>query len=216
MIIYSVYEYYHPPPTPPLKGGEERQGRNNKHMQTNTSVSQIPEPPFARFLFSDTRMALVWLVVRLYVGWEWLYAGWEKIQNPVWVGPKAGVAVQGFLNAAIQKTSGAHPDVQDWYASFLQNFVMQHTTAFSYLVSYGELLVGIALILGVLTGIAAFFGVFMNFNYLFAGTVSSNPILGLLGLLLIFAWRNAGWLGIDRFLLPLLGTPWEKGKLFRN
>jgi hypothetical protein len=41
----------------------------------------------------------------------------------------------------------------------------------------GELLVGIGLIVGALTGIAAFFGVFMNMNLLLAGAVSINQII---------------------------------------
>ncbi|HZP97559.1 MAG TPA: hypothetical protein VFC31_14670, partial [Candidatus Limnocylindria bacterium] len=39
----------------------------------------IEDPPIARFLFSDTRMALVWLLLRVYVGWAWLEAGWHKV-----------------------------------------------------------------------------------------------------------------------------------------
>ena len=42
-------------------------------------VIQIPEPPIARFLFADTRMAWLWLIVRLYVGYEWLTAGLDKL-----------------------------------------------------------------------------------------------------------------------------------------
>jgi len=37
-------------------------------------VTQIPEPAVTRFLFADTRMAWLWLIVRLYVGYEWLTA----------------------------------------------------------------------------------------------------------------------------------------------
>ena len=32
-------------------------------------------------------------------------------------------------------------------------------------------------------------------------------------ILLILAWKNAGYLGIDRFLLPMFGTPWLQPKL---
>ena len=31
-----------------------------------------------------------------------------------------------------------------------------------------------------------------------------------MGVLLILAWKNAGFIGLDRFLLPLLGTPWKQ------
>lgn len=178
--------------------------------------SQIPEPAVAKFFFADTKLSFLWLLLRVWVGWEWAVAGWEKVINPVWVGPKAGVAVAGFLHGAILKTTGPHPDVSGWYADFITNFALPNSAIFSYVIAFGELLVGIALILGIFTGIAAFFGAFMNMNYLFAGTVSVNPLLFLLQLFLILAWRVAGFWGLDRYLLPLLGTPWQEGKIFKK
>jgi thiosulfate dehydrogenase [quinone] large subunit len=180
-----------------------------------SSVTQIPEPPLSRFLFADTRLAWLWFILRIYIGWQWLVAGYEKIISPVWVGPKAGVAITGFLMGALQKAQGTHPDVSGWYAIFIHNIALPNASTFSYLVAYGELFVGVALILGIFTGIAAFFGGFMNMNYLFAGTVSINPFMFLIELFLILAWRIAGWYGLDRFLLPFLGTPWQPGKLFK-
>jgi thiosulfate dehydrogenase (quinone) large subunit len=169
----------------------------------------IPEPKLAKFLFADTRVAWVWLLLRLYVGYEWVMAGWEKAMSAAWVGSHAGTALQGFLSAAVAKASGANPAVQGWYAAFINGVALPHAVIFSYLVTFGELAVGAGLVLGAFTGIAAFFGAFMNLNYLFAGTVSVNPLLLLIELFLILAWRNAGWLGLDRWLLPWLGVPWE-------
>jgi thiosulfate dehydrogenase [quinone] large subunit len=53
-------------------------------------------------------------------------------------------------------------------------------------------------ILGSLTITAAFFGLLMNFMFVFAGTVSTNPWLMLLGLLVVVAGTNAGRFGLDR------------------
>ena len=106
--------------------------------------------------------------------------------------------------------------MQGWYAWFLQNLVLPNAAFWSYLVAWGEVLVGIALILGIFTGIAAFFGSFMNINYLLAGTVSTNPILFVIALFLILAWKTAGWWGLDRWVLPLLGTPWKPGYIFHS
>ena len=177
---------------------------------------EIPEPPISKFFFADTRLSWFWLVVRIYVGWEWLSAGWEKVMSPLWIGPKAGVALKGFIMGALQKTGGSHPDVYGWYGNFLKNFVLLNAASFSHIVAWGEVGVGVGLILGVFTGISAFFGAFMSMNYLFAGAVSINPLLFLLELFLVLAWRVAGFIGLDRFLLPILGTPWFPGKAFKK
>ncbi len=196
---------------------------NNTQLMRPKSATQIPEPPIARFLFADTRMAWLWLIVRLYVGYEWLTAGWEKLtgysisigsfgvasNGGPWVfSGHDGAAIKGFVAGAVAQSHGANPAVQSWYSAFLQTFVLPHAAVFAYLITFGEVLVGIALILGLLTGIASFFGIVMNLNYLLAGAVSTNPILGVLALFLILAWRVAGYYGLDHYVLPLLGTPW--------
>jgi thiosulfate dehydrogenase (quinone) large subunit len=179
---------------------------------------EIPEPNITRFLFADTRLAPLWTIIRLYVGYEWLIAGWNKFTNPagVWVGEKAGAAVTGFLNGALNKTTGDHPDVQGFYAWFIQNVALPNATLMSYLVTFGEIFVGIALILGLFTGIAAFFGGFLNTNFLLAGTVSSNPVLFILATFLVLAWRTAGYWGLDRWVLPKVGVPGAPGELFKR
>jgi thiosulfate dehydrogenase [quinone] large subunit len=82
-------------------------------------------------------------------------------------------------------------------------------TWFAPLVAYGEFLVGVGLIVGAFVGIAAFFGAFLNWNFLMAGAASTNGMLFALAIVLILAWKVAGWYGLDRFLLPILGTPWK-------
>jgi thiosulfate dehydrogenase [quinone] large subunit len=195
-----------------------------------TTAAQIPEPPIARFLFADPRMAGFWLVVRLYVAYEWLTAGIDKLTGHSFAfgsdfgafDPKTqwvfngheGTAIKGFASFALTKSGGAHPDVQGFYAWFLREVVLPHASVFAYLITFGEVAVGLGLLVGALTGIAAFFGLFMNLNYLLAGTVSTNPVLGIAALGLVLAWRVAGYYGLDRWLLPLLGTPWT-GSLAR-
>lgn len=176
------------------------------------NVAELPQPAIFYFLFSSTSLSWLWFLIRIYVGWQWLVAGWEKIINPVWVGDKAGVAVAGFLTHALTKTSGAHPDVQSWYAFFIHTVALPNAQIFSYMVSFGEFFVGIGLILGLFTGIAAFFGAFMNMNYLFAGTVSINPTLLILEIPIILAWRTAGGIGLDRFIFPLIDNQGKKGR----
>lgn len=181
-----------------------------------SSDVSIKANPLTHFLFHDTNSAVLWLVVRVYVGLSWFTAGLDKVQSSEWVGSGAGPALKGFVLGAIGKSSGQHASVQGWYADFLNGFVVPNAATFSYVVAFGELLVGIALIIGAFTGVAAFFGAFMNMNYMLAGTTSTNPILGFLELFLILAWRVAGYYGADRWVLPAIGTPWELGAAFRR
>ena len=169
-----------------------------------TSRYSVKTSPLSFFFFFSTKSSAFWLLVRLYVGWEWLSAGWEKLQNATWVGNLAGQSLTGFVQGALTKAGGAHPAVQSWYATFLEQVVLSHPVFWSYLVTWGEILVGLALILGFLVGVSAFFGFFMNLNYLLAGTVSTNPILLVLGVVLILSWRVAGYYGLDRYVLPKL------------
>ncbi|MNH91116.1 hypothetical protein D3C73_436670 [compost metagenome] len=171
----------------------------------------IPENPVSNFLFNNTRSGLLWLVIRVYLGYAWLSAGWGKVNNPKWVGADAGAGLTGFIKGSISKAE-AGKDVTSWYASFLENMVLPNAKLFSYFVAFGEVLVGLGLILGLLTGIATFFGAFMNASFLFAGTLSTNPLLFILATWLVLGWKVAGWYGLDRWALPLLGTPWN----FRN
>lgn len=164
----------------------------------------ISQSPFAHFFTADVRSAPFWLIVRLYLGWQWLMAGWEKVMNPAWFGADAGAAIQGFVQGALGKTAGAYPDVQMWYASFLQSAVLPYPTAWANAIAVGEVLVGLGLIAGFVTGTAAFFGFFMNLNFLLAGTVSVNPVFLVLALGIMLAHRVAGYWGVDRYIMPSL------------
>lgn len=170
---------------------------------------EISDPPITKLVFSDTRFAWIWLPLRIYLGWQWIDASQHKIFDAKWV--VTGEALKGYwLNAL--KTDPRPVIAFDWYRQFIQFLVdSQAYTWFAKVVAYGELLVGIALILGAFTGIAAFFGGFMNWNFMMAGSASTNPFLFTVAVLLILAWKTAGYWGLDRYLLPFLGTPWRPG-----
>src|SRR5437867_4249845 len=97
----------------------------------------------------------------------------------------------------------------DWYRTFIQFMIDNHWEGFfGKVIAFGETAVGVALILGAFIGIAAVGGAFMNLNFMLAGSASTNPVLLLLGFLLVLAWKTAGYIGLDRYLLPTLRTPW--------
>ena len=169
----------------------------------------IQDPPFVQKLTSHPLAAWLWLPLRIYLGWQWLEAGIHKVEDVKWVG--TGEALMGFWQRAVAIPEGGRPAITyDWYRTFLQGLLdAQAYTWFAKLVAYGEVLIGIALIIGAFTGIAAFFGGFMNFNFMLAGSASTNPMLFAIAVALILAWKVAGYVGADFFLLRFLGTPWK-------
>lgn len=172
----------------------------------------IHNPPIARFLFEDTRMAPVWLIVRVLLGWAWLEPGMHKLSDPGWM--QTGDALKAFWTRAVAMPDApAKPPITfDWYRSFIQSMLDSGSyTWFAKLVAIGETAIGIALIIGAFVGIAAFFAAFMNWNFMLAGSTSSNPLLFVAAIFLLLAWKTAGYYGLDRWLLPRLGTPWTPG-----
>lgn len=175
---------------------------------------QVTDPAIARWLFSETRLAWIWIPVRFYVAYVWLTSGWGKLNNPAWM--ETGEALKGYWLNALK--IDPRPIIYfDWYRQFIQFLVdNQAWVWFAKVIAVSEALIGIALVLGAFTGIAAFFGAFMNWNFMMAGTASSNPLLFTLTIFLILAWKVAGYYGFDRFLLPLLGTPWSLGSVVKR
>lgn len=78
----------------------------------------------------------------------------------------------------------------------------------SSLISFGELLIGIALIVRGLTTFAAVMGMILNFSYLLAGTVSTNPNMIIFEIFLMVTGFNTGFYGLDYWI-----TPWFRKAL---
>jgi thiosulfate dehydrogenase [quinone] large subunit len=177
--------------------------------QPQAATVEVEGPGFARYLFSNTRAGLFWLPIRLFLGFSWFEAGFHKATGGGWL--DGGASLKGYWMGAVSiPEQGRPPITYDWYRDFI-NFLLNgnHETWFAWVITFGEMAVGIGLIVGALTGIAAFFGALMNMSFLLAGSASSNPVLFTAAIGLILAWRVAGYYGIDRYLLPMLGTPWR-------
>ena len=177
---------------------------------------ELHDPPLIKQIFSNTYLAPLWLLARLYLGYQWLLAGWHKVYGDErWIardGPD-GLALKGFWERAVsQPATGAPPIKYDWYRDFLQ-FMLNHSWYhwFAWVIALGEVTIGVLLIVGALTGVAALAGATMNFNFLLAGSASTNPVLFIIAVLVLLGWKVAGWIGVDRWLLPALGTPWQPG-----
>lgn len=152
-----------------------------------------------KFLRENRFAAAALFLLRLYIGWEWITGGFHKLTG--------GFDASGFLKNAVHNPvldKATNTPVYPTYTAFLEHFALPNAKLFNVLIPLGETLVGLGLLLGALTAAAAFFGVFMNFMFLFAGTVSVNPWLILIGVVILAAGANAGRFGADRYLMPIL------------
>jgi thiosulfate dehydrogenase [quinone] large subunit len=180
-------------------------------------AAHLGEPRPARWLFVSPTAAWIWLVVRLYFGYEFAHAGWEKLTgSPSWL--SSTVPLKGFVAHALgESATGPNSAVNyGWYAAFLRWIEHSGASFMSPLIAIGEFTVGVALILGLFTGIAAFLAGMLTMSFGLAGVAGVNPVFFLFEVLLILAWRNAGYLGLDRWVLPAVGTPWEPGPVFQR
>ncbi|WP_138493344.1 DoxX family protein [Paenibacillus pinistramenti] len=157
-----------------------------------------------------TNKVAMWLltIVRIYLGYQWMTHGIEKLTK--------GFDAGGFLQGAIAKSTGENPAVQAWWASFLQHAALPGVKFFNVLIPAGEFLVGLGLILGTFTTFAALMAVVMNTAFLFSGTVSTNAQMLLLEIFLVVAAANAGKIGLDRWVMPFLRGLFKRNQAGRG
>jgi thiosulfate dehydrogenase (quinone) large subunit len=148
-----------------------------------------------KFLRENTISAALFAAIRIFLGYQWMTAGFHKITG--------GFDASGFLKGAIANpVKGPDGIVYGGWVSFLEGFAVPNADLFNVLVPWGEFLVGLGLILGCLTTAAAFFGVVMNFAFMLSGTISHNPTDIIMGVLIMVAGYNAGKFGLDRYVVP--------------
>jgi thiosulfate dehydrogenase [quinone] large subunit len=179
---------------------------------TPLAPGQVNDPVGWRLLLGNIFLSIVWLPMRFFVGREWLVHGLEKISDPAWTGN--GEALRAYWEQAVAiPEQGRPPITYGWFRQFLQYMLDNGWYSwFAKLVAWGEVLVALGLILGVLVGLTALFGTIMNFSYMLAGSASTNPVLFGLGVFLVLAWKVGGHWGLDRWILPALGTPWARAE----
>jgi uncharacterized membrane protein YphA (DoxX/SURF4 family) len=102
-----------------------------------------------------------WLaLVRILTGAIWLLHAVPKFLKSAMFLPPNGFFAS-YLQDGITKTTGPYHD-------FLVNVVTPNAATFAELVRFGELLVGISLVLGLFSRVGAFFGVVLPLDYLAA------------------------------------------------
>ncbi|MDF0055252.1 DoxX family protein [Staphylococcus pseudintermedius] len=153
-----------------------------------------------RWLQQSTIASILLLIFRISLGYGWFMAGLGKITNG------KGFDAGGFLqNAVLHPVIGVDGSTQyPLFTSFLEHIVLPMTPFINILIPISEIVVGLLLIFGLFTPIGAFIGLVLNFLFLFAGTVSINPLYILIGFFIFVAGYNSGHFGVDRFLKSLL------------
>ena len=102
------------------------------------------------------------VLLRVYTGIFFLYFGGKKVMDGF-----GGSNTEGFLGAVSEGTFG-------FYKPIVEHVIVPASGVFSFLVAWGEVFLGIALIIGLATRYAAFAGAFMVAN---AKRASQDPRL---------------------------------------
>ncbi len=156
-----------------------------------------------------TNDSAIWLaLVRIFFGYIWLTAGIEKWQGGAFVGGMA-------KTLAAFASKNPYP----WQQAFLNNVAIPNATLFGNAAMYGEILVGIALLLGVFSQVGLLAGLTMSVAYYFAAgwtSASTETVnLAMAGVQIVLLLSGAGKvLSIEQAVydrLPKL--PWWPSRL---
>ncbi len=147
------------------------------------------------------------VLLRIVVGAWFLKAVWTKL-TLAWVGgvvplPVVSPRFLAFQPKRVAEFAADNP--VDWYKAFLQHTVLPHAKLFATLQAYGEVVVGVGLVLGLFTGLTAIIGLALSLNYGLATQWMSFGQQGfhvlLITSMLIFLMTGAGRLwGLDQLL----------------
>jgi thiosulfate dehydrogenase [quinone] large subunit len=147
-------------------------------------------------------------LLRVVVGAWFLKAVWTKLTLAMLGGvvpyPAVSPRFVAFQPKRVAEFAAGNP--VGWYKDFLEHTVLPHAATFATLQAYGEVAVGLGLILGFLTGLTALVGLFLSLNFGLSSQWMSFGQQGfhvlLVTSMLIFLGTRAGraW-GIDALLL---------------
>ena len=163
----------------------------------NVVAAGIGEPakrtnlPVWEGLKSSKLAALVWTAMRVWLGVMWIQAGSAKI----W-----GAEAAGFLhnNGAGVAGFAAHgTPAYTWWGSFLHGFVVPNAGALGVLIAVAEFSIGVALVAGLFTRVAALGSLALLFTYVMSGTASVCAFYALFAVVILVMWRTSSWIGID-------------------
>ena len=136
-------------------------------------------------------MAIGWTAMRIWLGIMWLQTGIAKlwgVENPAFL-HNHGSGVAGFAAHGVAAYS--------WWGSLLHNVVVPNSGWIGVVVAVAEFVIGVCLVLGLLTRLAALSSLALLFTYVMSGTASVCALYALFAVVLLATWRSSSWLGID-------------------
>ncbi len=133
------------------------------------------------------------VLLRIYTGVFFLKFGFSKITRDDFAD-----GVGGFLTSQLDSSFG-------FYRPVVENVILPNKAVFAFLVAWGELFLGVALILGLATRYAAFAGAFMVANFWFAKgqgilDAQNHDIIWLVILVVLGALHAGRSVGLDELL----------------
>ena len=154
-------------------------------------------------------------ILRMVVGAWFLKAVWTKLTLAYVAGvvpyPAVSARFLGFHPKRVAEFAADNP--VGWYKDFLQTTVLPHASTFATLQAYGEVVVGLGLVLGLFTPLTAVIGLALALNYGLATQWMSFGQQGfhllLITSMVIFVVTGAGRvLGLDALLRRRLRAWW--------
>ena len=112
------------------------------------------------------------------------------------------------LNLIIKEKDYLIKENQDspyWYKDFFEYVVAPNLELFKWIIPLGEIAIGLALILGVLSYTASFFGVFIMLNYILADMIFTYPTQLFFFIILLMNKETMKTLSLSHFLKRTTG-----------
>src|SRR5262249_41852208 len=169
-------------------------------------------PRCAGHMEGNMKAPQIWLaVLRIVVGAWFLKAVWTKLTVEFAWGVVPYLAVSsrflGFQPKRVAEFANGNPVL--WYRQFLEDTVLPHARLFANLQAYGEVAVGLGVLLGLGIGLTALVGLFLTLNYALATQWMSFGQQGfhvlLITAMIMFLGTRAGrvW-GLDGLILRMV------------